>query len=394
VAGATGAGGPTGPAGATGVAGATGAVGATGSTGAIGATGATGAAGATGPTGAIGNTGPTGLTFVRTVLVSPQSTQAASGTALRSALASITTASATNRWLVKIEPGIYDVGNTTLAVPDFVDVEGSGMSSTQILGHGNASLTAAVVALAPTIELRSLTTHCDGAACAAILIQSGAPRLHQVTAQTTNTTTTSAAIVIQGGTPQLDGVVITSLGNEVTGLAVGGRNTSPLLEHVNISVQGGAAASGQGITGLLLSDSSGLCRDCTVSVAAMPVGSLATGIQFVDSMPTPPGTHSATFDGARVTATGSAAVAVVASWSGAAGSSQPTLIFQNSTLHGAAQSVGVVQLMPVATANTQLDGPFAVGTGASLICTHDYNGNFSPVADGVADSTNAGGFCL
>ncbi len=48
--------------------------------------------------------------FVRTLLVVGGSTPTANGTALQVALSNITTNSATNPWLIKVEPGIFDVG--------------------------------------------------------------------------------------------------------------------------------------------------------------------------------------------------------------------------------------------------------------------------------------------
>src|SRR5262249_32427162 len=48
--------------------------------------------------------------YARTVVVSPVGTPAQNGTALLNAMSGITTATATNPWLVHIEPGIYDTG--------------------------------------------------------------------------------------------------------------------------------------------------------------------------------------------------------------------------------------------------------------------------------------------
>lgn len=48
------------------------------------------------------------------------------------AIASITNASATNRYLVKINPGTYNLGTSALVMKQFVDVEGSGEDNTII----------------------------------------------------------------------------------------------------------------------------------------------------------------------------------------------------------------------------------------------------------------------
>ena len=73
---------------------------------------------------------------IRTVLVSPvPGNPVASGTDLRNALAGISSPSATNRWLLKIEPGIYDVGTVSLQMRPWIDIEGSGIGVTAIRGR-------------------------------------------------------------------------------------------------------------------------------------------------------------------------------------------------------------------------------------------------------------------
>jgi len=48
------------------------------------------------------------------------------------AVNSITDASATNPYLVKVMPGIYDLGTTWLQMKEYVDIEGSGRDNTVI----------------------------------------------------------------------------------------------------------------------------------------------------------------------------------------------------------------------------------------------------------------------
>jgi hypothetical protein len=74
------------------------------------------------------------------------------GTALLNALNGITTASATNPYLLKVEPGIYDLGTGTLTMKQFVDVEGSGQRITTISSAGNT-----VINWLPFAELRLLS---------------------------------------------------------------------------------------------------------------------------------------------------------------------------------------------------------------------------------------------
>lgn len=118
---------------------------------------------------------------IRTVLVSPvPGDPVASGTALRNALAGISSPSSTNRWLLKIEPGIYDVGTTSLQMRSWVDIEGSGIGVTTI--RGSVLPENATIHGANNAELRLLTIEAapniDGAA--AMRNDNASPRIYRV----------------------------------------------------------------------------------------------------------------------------------------------------------------------------------------------------------------------
>jgi hypothetical protein len=104
-----------------------------------------------------GPPGPSGLNYARTIVVSPMGTAAQNGTALITALAGITGASATNPWLLKIEPGVYDLGGGKLVMKPYVDVEGSGEGVTTITAAGRAASEEGTVVGVAFAELRSLT---------------------------------------------------------------------------------------------------------------------------------------------------------------------------------------------------------------------------------------------
>jgi hypothetical protein len=94
-----------------------------------------------------------------TVNVSPVAgSPTASGTALLNALAAITDNSAFKSYVIKLDPGDYNVWTTQLVMKPYVDIEGSGQASTIIQGLGNAdsSYLTAVVKAAPAAELRNL----------------------------------------------------------------------------------------------------------------------------------------------------------------------------------------------------------------------------------------------
>jgi hypothetical protein len=99
---------------------------------------------------ATGNVTCAGL--VRTVIVSPASTPAASGAALAAAVSGLSSPSDSNPWLVKLEPGVY-VLSGTLSLPGGVTLAGSGQGATQITGSGTLIDAAGTTAM----EVRDLT---------------------------------------------------------------------------------------------------------------------------------------------------------------------------------------------------------------------------------------------
>lgn len=126
---------------------------------------------------------------IRTVLVSPvPGDPVASGTALRNALAGILSPSATDRWLLKIEPGIYDVGTAPLQMRSWVDIEGSGIGVTTF--RGTALPEEATINGASNAELRLLTVEAAQGVNGAIAManDNASPRIYRVKFSTTGGT--------------------------------------------------------------------------------------------------------------------------------------------------------------------------------------------------------------
>jgi len=96
------------------------------------------------------------------------------------AINSITDASATNPYLIKIMPGVYDIGFNKLMAYHFIDIEGSGEAVTKIIGSYSL-----VVQESGTSELRSLTVESVSTIGGAYALQTtygSAARISHVTA--------------------------------------------------------------------------------------------------------------------------------------------------------------------------------------------------------------------
>jgi hypothetical protein len=82
-------------------------------------------------------------------------------TSLEAAIASLSNPSSTNRYLIKVGPGVFGIGASTLVIPQGVHVQGAGRDSTTITGDiGTSTLLSAanaVVALSDGSQLSALT---------------------------------------------------------------------------------------------------------------------------------------------------------------------------------------------------------------------------------------------
>ncbi len=244
--------GPAGPQGATGPAGPAGPQGPTGETGPQGATGPAGSAGPQGPLGpqgVQGPAGPPGAPSIRTVVVGPVGAPADNGTALLAAMSGITTASATNPWILKIEPGIYDLGASSLAMKAYVDIEGSGEQLTTIR---STSAAGTVIGAGPS-EMRFLTVENLGGGGDSYSLKASSScsdmHLAHVTLRAANGSGVTRAVSLGGS---CTGAVFTNVtavatgGGSTLGISFESQGAAPLLQGVRI-IASSASSYNQGL---------------------------------------------------------------------------------------------------------------------------------------------------
>jgi hypothetical protein len=151
-------------------------------------TGPQGIPGIQGPQGDQGIQGPQGIpgiqgvpgpkgdpTYLRTVLVSPTGSAVQNGQTLLTAMATITTATSTKPYLLKVKLGNYDLNGQSLVLKPYVDVEGSGEQNTII--QTNTAITGTVVGASNSevrfVGIRNIGTGQNGTARAGISVITG-----------------------------------------------------------------------------------------------------------------------------------------------------------------------------------------------------------------------------
>jgi hypothetical protein len=212
--------------------------------------------------------------LVSTVVVSPVGSATQNGTALKDALAGITDASVDNPYLLKIEPGVYDLGSRQfdrIDMKSFVDVEGSGEGVTTITSSNSSG----TVIGAANSELRSATVKHTGGpnGATAILDFTNDFRVTHVTAAASGEGPINYGLNIFG-TAMLSQVTATASGASArnTGVNINGTAT---LDQVTATASG---SSGDGSRGVEIGNSSADATAVLSQVTATASGSPSYGV--------------------------------------------------------------------------------------------------------------------
>ncbi len=211
--------------------------------GGAGGSGPPGATGPTGETGETGQQGPAGADAPRPAGVITVAKSGGDHTSVQGALDSIGTtlpaASATNRYVIEIAPGTY-TGVVTMN-KSFVDLEGSGESTTILTSAGGGTLASSGTLRSGnvTVEVRNLS-----------VVNTGG-----------NTHGTAIYNIASTSSLRFSNVTAIASGSSSGNFGVYNAASSPLMNHMTIS------ASGAGNRGVVNAGSvaSPLIRDSTIS---------------------------------------------------------------------------------------------------------------------------------
>jgi hypothetical protein len=158
------------------------------------------------------------------------------------ALNSITTASDSNRYLIKVMPGVY---TELVEMKEYVDIEGSGELNTIITYTGSSTFQATLEG-ADNAELRTLTVENTGTKPYAVAIynNSASPRLTQVTAIASGGTTESYGVRNDySSSPVMTDVSASAGGSGTNCYGVYNYLSSPHMTNVRAKASGGTSTN-------------------------------------------------------------------------------------------------------------------------------------------------------
>lgn len=247
------------------------------------------------------------------------------------------TPSATNTCLLKIMPGVYDVGTSTVVMQNYIDIEGSGENATTITGNVDSG-TAGVVNGASNAEIRFITLkHTGGGTYAYAIYNSGASiKITNVTAMASGATWNYGITMTASSTPRILNATVTASGGTGSYAIMNGDHSSATLTNVTTMASG---SSGSNI---------GLYNH-TASATLMNVTATGTG--------------------------GTLAVGV----NNYAGSGSYTVRINNSRISGTSYSISAVQpYFTTLVGSSELGG----GSAAGATCAGVYNSNYTNLYTG------------
>ena len=240
--------GTPGPEGPQGQAGPQGPVGPQGPTGAQGLQGPQGLSGTTGPA---GPEGPAGSMphYANVVVVAKSGGDFPDPIA---ALNSITDASATNPYLLKVMPGIYDLGSAALFMKEYVDIEGSGETITimrSAVSNANSGPFLGTLNGANNAEVRFLSVVNTGVGerVIAIMNEGSASRFLQVSAAVSGGDY-CYAVYNRSAAPVMRNFTASATGGAVYVTAV--MNMMSSVTMINVTATASASASTQYVFGV------------------------------------------------------------------------------------------------------------------------------------------------
>jgi hypothetical protein len=301
------------------------------------------------------------------VVISPKpgDTPQNNGTALLNNLAGIT-GDVDNPYLIKLGPGIFDLGTTGLQMKEYVSIEGSGEMATKITSAVN-SVSSATVMGADNAELRFLTVENTGVGVGnriALLNSSVSPSLTHITVTSLGGTNSNYGVRnLDSSSPKMTNVTVTASGGTYSYGVYNDNASSPTMTKVTVT-----AAEGTYNRGVSNNEhSSPTMINSTVTASG---GTYSYGVVNTTSSPT--------MTNVTVTASGG-----TNSNQGVRNNDVCTVKINHSIIKGTTNPIYNYSPGITRIANTQLDGgPAYNQAGGTLTCLGAYDDNY------VALSTN------
>ncbi len=167
--------------------------------------------------------------FERTVVVTGEQAPAVNGANLLNELANLIPMAGPNaRWLILVEPGDFDIGNSTLVMGNFIDIQGSGRNSTHIRSSAPVAVSAPAGIDAEIRDLTVISRSQNNTTQTGIQISTPDFKVTTVNVDVFAARAGTAISIVGSGRPRINVARVTvEAGTEAVGLSIG--SNSPFL---------------------------------------------------------------------------------------------------------------------------------------------------------------------
>ena len=183
--------------------------------------------------------------YAKTAVVGPVGSPGENGGILLEALADISDADLDNPYLVKLEPGVYHVADTSIEMKPYVDIEGSGTGTTRVEGEIGAYDRGVVIG-ADNAEMRFLSIENLGGVATAdstgVYCDGASPKLSHVSIIARNGNNSCHAVFCcSSSAPRLENVRLEA--HDATNYVIGlyAHSSEPSIRNSEIWVNGGGS---------------------------------------------------------------------------------------------------------------------------------------------------------
>ena len=263
----------------------------------------------------------------------------------------------TNPCLLKIMPGVYTIGTSTVQMQPYIDIEGSGENVTVIQGNID-SFSSGVVTGASNAELRFLTVKNTGGGLYAMAIRTedASPKLTNVTAIASGASSLNYGVSNSFSSPTMINVTATASGaSNNTNAGVDNMSSSPVMTNVTATASGGSDLN----VGVANNGGSPVMTNVTATASG---GTASRGV--INSGSSPVMTN--------VTATASEGTYNYGVYNYTSG----TVKINHSVIKGSSNTIYNASGVTAYVGNTQLDGGAVSNTG-TLTCAGVYDESYT-----------------
>ena len=265
------------------------------------------------------------------------------------------TPAAANPCLLKIMPGVYNVGENSVQMQSYVDIEGSGENATKIVGNPS-SYNTGIVNGASNAEIRLLTVEHTGGGFYAIAVynENASPKMSNVTA-TASGGTSNYGVSNYSSSPVMTNVTATASGG-MNSISIQNLNSSsPIMINITATASGGTS-------------NYGIANDSSSSPTMNKVTSTASG--GTNSYGISNCSSSSTMTNVTATALGGINNIGIFNHCGS------TIKIEHSVISGSSYTI-YNEVATIMIGNTRLDGGPIVNSGGTIICAGVYDENFT-----------------